>query len=66
MCRCEMLDVGNFHLGKEKVTGSFRSAGGGHGGQECEDWRKLRGGKSRTRGGSGRPRGAWKRSAAPS
>lgn len=43
MCRCEMLDVGNFHSGKEKVTGSFRSSGGGHGGQELEDRRKLRG-----------------------
>lgn len=43
MCRCEMLDVGNFHLGKEKVTASFRSSGGGHRGQELEDRRKLRG-----------------------
>lgn len=32
MCRCEMLDVDNSHLVKEKVTGSFRSAGGTEGG----------------------------------
>lgn len=48
MCRCEMLDVDNSHLVKEKVTGSFRSAGGRRGGngwqkrERARERRKLR------------------------
>lgn len=57
MCRCEMLDVDNSHLLKEKVTGSFGSAKGSEGGrwwteageverERGESWRKNReGGK---------------------
>lgn len=51
MCRCEMLDVDNSHLVKEKVTGSFRSAKGrgrgGDSGQNRETEREEKVGKKK-------------------